>query len=130
MRDITVHKNELLTKLEENRRDHRQVFEEALEGFKREVIQRLEEYLERTRQGKSQDVYVSMPVPKDHTADYDRAIAMVKMSVGDRITLSETDFAQYVMDDWRWQREFIGNSYGSRTARSEKFSAYAVDVVD
>lgn len=126
MKDITVNKDELLEKLEENRRDHRQVFEEALEGYRREVIRRLEEHIKETKEGKNRDVYVSMPVPKDHTVDYDRAIAMVRMSVGNTITVSETDFAQYVMDDWRWQREFIENSYGSRTARSEKFSAYTV----
>lgn len=128
MRDITVNKEELLAKLEENRRDHRQVFEEAIEGFKKEVIRQLEQYIKEVKEGKNRDVYVSMPVPKDHTPDYNRAIAMVKMSVGNTITLSETDFSQYVMDDWRWQREFIGNSYGSRTARSEKFSAYTVEV--
>lgn len=40
--------------------------------------------------------------------------------MGQELVLTERDFAQYVMDDWGWQHEFVANSYGSQRA-SGKF---------
>jgi hypothetical protein len=119
MNQITVDKTELLAKLEQNRADHRRIFEEALKGFQRESLSELYAEIDRIRKGINRSVYVAKPIPKDHTRDYDRAIAMVNMAVGDTISLSERDFAQYVMDDWGWQKEFLNNTYGS---------TYAVEV--
>jgi hypothetical protein len=53
---------------------------------------------------------VSIPRPEDHTADYNRAIKMIEMHEGDTITLGEDEFAQLVMDDWAWKRQFLDSS--------------------
>lgn len=119
MREITVAKAELLAKLQGNRTDHRAIFEEALEGFRREAEAELEMQLVTLRAGKRRNVVVQKIVPQDHTADYDRAIAMIEMSIGDTVTLDEHDFAQYVMDDWGWQGQFLSNTYGSQTATTK-----------
>jgi hypothetical protein len=121
MEKITVRKDELLEKLRANRADHRRIFEEALDGFRRDAVAELERRIADIRNNKREDVQVFRSVPKDHTSSYDRAIAMIEMSVADTIVLSEADFARYVMDDWGWQRAFVANSYGSQTA-SGKFS--------
>jgi len=42
----------------------------------------------------------------DQTRDYDRAIAMLEMSVEGEITVSEADFRTFVMDDWNWRSQF------------------------
>jgi hypothetical protein len=120
---IEVSKQELLEKLESNRADHRQIFDEALEGFRAKVTEDLQAWIDSIANGARRNVYVSHQVPSDHTADYDRAIAMVKMDIGETTMLSERDFAQYVMDDWGWQKEFVRNSYNSTTAH-ERFSDY------
>jgi hypothetical protein len=122
MKEVTVNKQELLTILRQNRADHRAIFEEALDGFARTAERLLQQRLDLLRAGQRRTVQVILPVPEDHTTDYDRAIKMVEMSVGDTLTLAERDFAQYVMDDWGWQREFISNSYGS-TRASGKFGS-------
>lgn len=127
MERITVEKAQLLAKLEQNRTDHRAIFEEALEGFKAEVTGELEQTLVRLRSGLYRDVRISRPVPVDHTRDYDRAIEMVKMAIGDEITLTEEDFASYVMDDWGWQGQFLRNVYGSGRARTKFSDAYVVE---
>lgn len=119
MQEITVDKAELLSKLQQNRTDHRRIFEEALEGFRAEAIAELEQRLADLRAGKRRDLMVRKIVPQDHTGDYDRAVAMIEMSIGDTITLSENDFAQYVMDDWGWQDQFLSNTYGSRSAAAK-----------
>lgn len=127
MNEITVHKDELLGKLRQNRTDHRAIFDEAMEGFQRRVEAELGQLLEDVRAGRRRDIRAVWYVPKDHTGDYDRAVAMVEMSIGDTVTLSERDFAQYVMDDWGWQGEFLSNTYGSRTAVGKFSDSYVVE---
>src|SRR5437773_4424900 len=121
MDKVTVDKLNLLEKLLANRDDHRRIFNEALDGFHREAEAELQKRMNDIRAGKRYSIQIYKRVPSDHTSDYDRAIRMVEMSIGDTVTLSEKDFAQYVMDDWGWQKEFVRNSYGSQTATS-KFS--------
>ena len=123
MDKVTVDKLNLLEKLLANRDDHRRIFNEALDGFHREAEAELQKRMNDIRAGKRYSIQIYKRVPSDHTSDYDRAIRMVEMSIGDTVTLSEKDFAQYVMDDWGWQKEFVRNSYGSQTATS-KFSDY------
>jgi hypothetical protein len=123
---ITVNKDELLAKLEENRNDHRRIFEEALEGFAQQAERELSARIDDLRNGIRRDIVIRKPVPTDHTADYNRAIAMIKMSLGDTITLEEHDFAQYVMDDWGWQGQFLSNTYGSSTAQGKFSNVYTV----
>lgn len=126
MENITVEKSALLEKLKQNRSDHRAIFEEALAGFQAEAEAELQEQLKNLRAGLRRNVFVSKPIPTDHTADYDRAIAMVEMSMGSTVDLSEDDFAQYVMDDWGWQRQFLSNVYGSKSATGKFSDRYAV----
>lgn len=35
---------------------------------------------------------------------------MLEMDLADTVDLSETDYAQYVLDDWEWKRQFLGTS--------------------
>lgn len=35
-------------------------------------------------------------------------------------------FAQYVQDDWAWQRSFLSNVYGSARARGKFADSYVV----
>jgi len=125
MEKITVQKEELLRQLKTNRDDHRRIFVEALEGFHREAIKELQDRMDDVLAGKRRSIFITKQVPTDHTSDYDRSIRMVEMSIGETITLTERDFAQYVMDDWGWQKAFVRNSYGSNTATA-KFSDYMV----
>jgi hypothetical protein len=127
MENITVAKEDLLAQLIINRDDHRAIFEEALAGFQAEAETQLQEQIDLLRAGKRRDIRIVKPVPRDHTADYERAIRMIEMALGDTITLSEADFAQYVMDDWGWQGQFLSNVYGSSVA-ARKFANSQYEV--
>lgn len=107
MENITVRKADLLAKIRANRQEHREIFEEALEGYKAEALRNLEDHIDRLKRGKLRHVYIAMPVPQDHTSDYDRVIAMLEMDVSDEVELSEGEFARYVLDDWQWQDQFL-----------------------
>lgn len=106
MRDITVTKENLLEILRENRAKHRTVFLAALDGYAEAARTRLEEELKQLASGPQRDLKILLTRPKDHTADYDRAIRMVELHTFSTITLSETDVMQYVQDDWVWKRDW------------------------
>jgi hypothetical protein len=102
MENITVVKADVLAILQKNRDAHRALFLEACEGFKERTIEELERRMADVKAGRPIDMFIKLAQPVDQTKDYDRAIKMLSMAVDDRVVLSETDFAQYVMDDWSW----------------------------
>ena len=110
MKQVTVKKDELLEILRKNRTAHRAIFLEAQEGFKKEVIRELEARLENSRKGKHIELFISLDEPVDQTKDYDRAIRMLEMSVNSNAELTETEFSQYVLDDWSWKGQFTSTN--------------------
>lgn len=127
MKEVNVRKDDLLEVLKENREKHYDLYEKALKGYKDKVREELNDALERARErvdeyltkveaGQVLDIslYVgpraNLPMPKEHTEDYDRAIKMVEMSVDDTLELTEVEFAELVMDDWGWKSQFIQTS--------------------
>jgi hypothetical protein len=121
LNEVTVQKSDLLKVLQQNRADHRKIFEEALVGFEKAATADLQRELDRLRAGKRRSIFIQRPVPVDHTRDYDRAIRMIEMSIGDTITVSEGDFQSYVMDDWGWAHEFAttATAYHSALAKTK-----------
>ena len=118
MNSIKVGKSELLTVLRENREKHRTIFLEATEGYKTAAIAELDSMLADAKAGKKIRRSMSLIEPSDQTCDYDRAIRMMEMSQDEIIELEEHDFAQYVLDDWAWKRQFLhSNAVYSATAR-------------
>lgn len=123
MKKVTVNKDELLDKLKANKAQHRETYEEALAGYKDKVREELNRMLNETRDKVEEWLdriddevlevrlwaapKADLPKPEDHTEDYDRAITMVEMSVDDELELTESEFAELVMDDWGWKGEFV-----------------------
>jgi hypothetical protein len=122
MEKVTVRKEDLVKAVQANRDEHRSIFEEAVAGYRKRGIELLEEHIARIKTGKLEQIRVTMPVPQDHTHDYDRVLKMLNMSTADEIELDENRFAQYVMDDWQWQRQFLTDS--------SAFSASALGKLD
>jgi hypothetical protein len=114
---ITVEKTKLRAAVQKNRDLHKAIFDEAVIGYKEEAVRLLEAHIERIKAGKVGYVAVSLPMPVNHTRDYDRILAILDMEVAQIIELTEDEFAKYVQDDWSWKREFIGTAqtYNSST---------------
>lgn len=102
--------DDLIAEIYANRAKHRAVFELALEGYHSEMLKKLERWTDEIRRGKTHTEYVSLPIPRDHTKEYDKVLKMLEMTTDTHIEMSDSDFAQYVMDDWSWKREFIGTA--------------------
>lgn len=112
MDKITVKTAELLEKITTNRDAHRALFLKAQEGYRKDVIAELDRMLSDARAGKEICRAINLPVPEDHTDDYDCVITMLKMSTSPIVEVSQSDFKMYVMDDWSWkQHSFATNSF-------------------
>lgn len=110
MRTVTVNREDFLVRVRENRNNHRQVFEEALEGYRNRLTLELERRVRDLKRGRHIDQYIGLPEPEDHTSDYERIVAMAEMSVSERIELTEDEFAMYIMDQWRWKQSFTDST--------------------
>lgn len=108
MKQVTINKLELVTAIGINMAQHREVFLEALDGYRKAQIDLLERDLARLKSGRSLENAIRyLPAPADHTRDYQRVLKMLAMHVADTIEMSQEDFARYVMDDWQWKRDFL-----------------------
>ena len=106
---VTVKKDELLAALRTNRANHVTTFEEAKVGYTLKLRAHFLAQLELLNfsPDKLDEVKrsVTFAEPIDRRKDYDLVIKMLEMSTADEISVSQTQFSQYVMDDWSWSRD-------------------------
>jgi hypothetical protein len=77
-----------------------------VEGYRTRKIAQLEDQIAAIEKGRIHAKFEALPVPVDHTIDYDRVIRLVELDINDTMTLDEAEVGMYVMDDWHWKREF------------------------
>jgi hypothetical protein len=99
--------SELIEKIERNRSEHRAIFEEAVKGYRETMLRTLDEHMKEVRSGKIISGSIYVEAPSDHTKDYDIILAMLKMTRDETIELDSTRFRCYVLDDWKWKRQFL-----------------------
>lgn len=105
-----VRKDELLTILKENRTNHKATFDKAVKYYGEELLRLLEQKLEEVKAGRKIAHALNLPVPEEHTGDYDRVIRMLEMSLDEELEMDEHQFDQYVNDIWDWQRSWASNT--------------------
>jgi len=99
---INISKKTLILKLKENRKQHRDIFLRAQEGWKLKVITLMEVNLQAARDNKGIHTYINLHEPKDQTKDYDRVLGMLEYSTDDTIELDESQYNCYMLDEWTW----------------------------
>jgi hypothetical protein len=110
MNTVLVEKARLLETLRINRDEHRAIFEKAQEVYRDRMIEELDRALGEAKAGRKIVRAFALPVPEDHTADFDTAIAMVEWEVGSTVALEQHDFEQYVLNQWHWRASFAANT--------------------
>jgi hypothetical protein len=117
--ETTIEKEKLLAILNENRAKHREVFDAAFAGYREQAKKILRANLRDLNAGRVRELRILLSRPEDHTKDYDRIITMIQLDVHEQFTLSESEAAQYVMDDWRWKRDWLrmSNQYASASTQ-------------
>lgn len=117
MEKVKVKKLDALEILRRNRTAHMAIFNEAVEGFRAQALRMLEERIVQIKDGRVANIQVTIPQPQNQTKEYDRAIKMLEMSIEDTVEFDEHAFAEYIMDDWNWKRQFLhSNALYSKTA--------------
>lgn len=108
MKNIKVNKVQLETALTTNREKHVLDYTAALEGYWKALEQKAETVLRRVKERRVEDndLYIMLPKPESHEADYDTALEMLEWHEGDTIEVSQTEFKQFVQDEWSWKRNF------------------------
>lgn len=110
MHTITVLKSNLIETLRQNRDEHKVIVEKAQAVYREKMIEEMERMLAEAKAGRPIRRAFSLPVPEDHTEDFDRALQMLDWELGHHIELDEVQFAQYVQNEWGWARSFHANT--------------------
>lgn len=120
---MSFKKAELLSKLTENRNKHGEQFKKARKGWLKEVAAECEKVAAAAKEGdlvvisRGRHTRHEHPItsvlfeePEDHTKEYDRIIEMLKMSSDDTIKITDTQFREYVQDEWGWKEEWAASN--------------------
>ena len=112
MRRVKVKKDELLEILRKNKETHVVDFDESVADFKDAVVKIAKDNLELVETGDLGSISKtqSFPrAPKSYESDYSKSIHMLELSVEDEIELEDDEFAQLVLDEWDWKRNFTSS---------------------
>ena len=115
MNPITVDKNKLLKVLKENLSRHKEIFLDAMKGYRKKAIELLDANIDRAKSGGRINLHISLDQPIDQSQDYERVIGMLEMAHEALIELSEVDYSRYVLDTWDWSNSFYSTTSGYTT---------------
>lgn len=110
MNQITMKKDDLLAILRANRDKHRMVFLEAQQNYRKMAIAELERTLEDARNGRTIRRTLTLNAPQDMTSFYNRAIGMLEAHTEDTIVVSDSEYRNYVQDEWSWSQNWANNT--------------------
>lgn len=110
MQNITVDKADLIAKITANRDEHKALYDEAVIVYRQRAISEIEKVLAEAKRGDKIRHAFAMPVPEEHTEDFDRALEMLEWDQGDTVELSEYEFQNLVQNEWGWAKNFASNT--------------------
>lgn len=103
---VNVSKTSLVEHLNANMLKHIREYNEAVEGFKDEMVKVLQEELKKARKGELKKLDVRLAAPVSHENEYRDAIDMLEFSVDENIQLDADTFKAYFKDVWSWSDLF------------------------
>lgn len=132
MENVEMDKETLRGILTTNRDKHLREYAEAVAGWAAKLAKQandIAEFLrtapEQTGDGwvhaadKMRAALVALSPPTNSVRYYDRALLMLEHEIRPTVVLTETEFSQYVQDEWHWSRDFRASySHYSGTAQS------------
>ncbi len=111
MERVRVKPDQLISELEKNFDRHKKEYQTACKAYRKKAAELLNQRLiaiqDSIKDGAVPDLRFDLEPPDDHTKDYERAIAMLKMSQDDTVTVTSVQFAAFVQDDWSWKESFL-----------------------
>jgi hypothetical protein len=103
---ITVEKQKLLSALRENLETHKKEYVDAMQEYKKRVLEGLKAAPDKFAGGALLSDCVGhlsrLPYPQNKEKEYNRAIQMLEMDNGTTVELNEHQFRCYCQDEWEW----------------------------
>lgn len=109
-------KDDVLARVEANREQHEKDYNDAIKGYWIELAEKLEELRDQLARSLAQakneenpdrlSFAIHLRKPQHYLDDYDRVIDMLKLTTEESIKLDESQYRQYVRDEWDWKQEF------------------------
>lgn len=111
MHSVRVSVPKLIETMKANRDSHVEEYNEAIVGWREQVLEKLQENAEAAKTAADDDALtvlmsVHLPKPRSHAEEYDRVIGMLEYGLAEEIELTAAEFAQYGQDNWAWQGQF------------------------
>jgi hypothetical protein len=107
---ITAKKADILATMQQNLENHSKMVAEARDGYVKRATAELEKRLGQIKEGKIVALTFRLTVPKDYSSVYRTVIGMLQSHTGEEITMSATEYRQFVEDEWDWIRDFAGSN--------------------
>lgn len=113
---LEFEKSYVLSKLKENERVHRETYEDALKNWHQKMLtdlRRLAREFKKATPKDSLDINLYNQLisentqPRSYLTEYEIAIEWIENSVDEKILLTQSQFRQYIKDNWEWTDEFI-----------------------
>lgn len=106
MQEVKIEVAKLLEVLKTNKEKHVKDYNEALVGYKEEVVKRLKKMLKEAKDGKNVANWPNLEQPSSHEYDYDFMISKLEATIDKTIDLGDSEFSQYYLDKWGWKTTF------------------------
>lgn len=103
---------DLISKLEENRKKHKDTYEVATIQYKKELEDELAAMLKKAKAGISISHLVNLEKPEEYLKEYDTALDILKMTSQKEVDIDQRTFAQLVRDEWDWKTSFLSKTVG------------------
>lgn len=104
---VSMSRAVLIDEVKANRETHRALYDEAVIGYRSQVVKRLKELITDLENDKLVDVEVNLPVPQDLSHEYDLVIGMLETANDENVEVSAIDYRQLVMDRWHWKQGWV-----------------------
>lgn len=102
--------DQLIGRIQTQRDEHQQVFNDAVEVYRKELLAQVESYVIRVKKGELVLLIHHLPVPEEHTKDFDLILDMLNSTRDETIELNKNEFDCYVRGNWGWKTEFTNNT--------------------
>ncbi len=102
MREVNVERDQLLSRLQENRSEHVKCYKESLIGYNKKVAELCEEVLAKVNEEPETEETFKFPQrPISYEESYDEVIQQLEMSSDEIIKpFRVEEFSKYVMNKW------------------------------
>lgn len=106
MQVVRLDKTALIGTLYSNRDKHQTDYDTAIVGYYKAKIADFESGLKLVKKGEDFTPDTGIVKPSNHSGEYSWAIELLTRSLDNEVHLQQSEFRQFVMDEWNWSTSF------------------------